>query len=386
MNRLVQLREKETRRVVGLMSGTSADGVDAALVEISGSGLASRCRPVGFRTTAYPPDVRRRLLALPKAEAKEICEMNFILGGLFARAVRELLAPLGAGPGDVDLIGSHGHTAWHCDPSQGGVASTLQIGEAAVLAEATGAVVVSDFRTRDVAAGGSGAPLVPYADFLLFRKEGAVRALQNIGGIANVTVVPDRLEGVFAFDSGPGNMVMDEVARAATAGKEQFDPSGRIAATGGVDDRLLRELLEHPYLRLAPPKSTGRELFGRPFAEVLVRDFGPDRLPDLLATVTRFTARSIQMAYERYVFPRTGIDEVWVSGGGAANETLMASIRELLDPIPVRILDEVSPIPGAGKEAVAFAILANEAIHESPANIPAATGAARPVVLGKILI
>ena len=381
MSRLSRLPDKDPKVVVGLMSGTSVDGVDAALVEIAGRGLSTRVRLIRHGTFPYPGEIRERILRLFDGEVRDACEMNFVLGDEFARAAMGILRE-----GETaDLVGSHGQTIYHTDPSQPGRASTLQIGEASIIAEATGAVVVSDFRSRDISAGGTGAPLVPYADFLLFRQEGVVRGLQNIGGIANVTVVPDTLEGVFAFDTGPGNMVMDEVARAATSGRERFDPSGSLAAAGKVDDALLGDLLGHPFLGLDPPKSTGREVFGKAFADELIRDCDEGRLGDLLATVTRFTARSIHLAYERFVFPRTRIDEVWTSGGGVLNETLMSALRDLFAPLPVRNLDDVSPIPASAKEAVAFAVLANEAVHGCPANLPRVTGASWPVVLGKIV-
>ncbi|MCZ6603398.1 MAG: anhydro-N-acetylmuramic acid kinase, partial [Planctomycetota bacterium] len=330
-----------------------------------------------------PQDIRDRVLNLPSANAREICEMNFILGRHFAEAACALLE---ADSPRIDLIGSHGQTVCHIDPREDATPSTLQIGEGSVIAEATGAIVICDFRTRDVAAGGSGAPLVPYADYLLFREEGRVRALQNIGGIANLTVVPDRADGVFAFDTGPGNMVIDHVARTFSGGNQQYDPGGELAGRGQADGRLLGELLDHPYLRLSPPKSTGREDFGAEFADEVIRRHESRRPEDILATATMLTAASIHQAYERFVFPRTRIDEVLVSGGGVFNHTLMRALGERFDPIPVRNLGEVSEIAPESKEAVAFAILANEAIHGHAAGLPAVTGASRPVVLGKLVV
>jgi anhydro-N-acetylmuramic acid kinase len=297
--------------------------------------------------------------------------MNFVLGEAFGRAARTM--------GEMDLVGSHGQTVHHIDPASGGTPSTLQVGEASLIAEATGAVVVSDFRTRDMAAGGAGAPLIPHVDHLLFRQAGRVRALLNLGGIANVTILPEDREGVLAFDTGPGNMIIDAVTGILTDGEETVDRGGRIARGGAVDDHLLRDLLDHPFLHRPPPKSTGREVFGRAFVDDILRRREPDA--DLLRTVTELTAASVADAIRRYE-----VDEVIASGGGTHNETLMTSLRRRLDPIPLRRLEEVSEIPGDAKEAVAFAVLANEAIHGHPANVPAATGARGPVILGKITV
>jgi anhydro-N-acetylmuramic acid kinase len=262
-------------------------------------------------------------------------------------------------------------------------ASTLQLGEAAIVAARTGAVTVSDFRVADMAVGGEGAPLVPYADWVLFRKPGKRRALQNIGGIANVTVVGERLDDVYAFDSGPGNMVIDALAARLTGGEETCDRDGIFSARGRVLPDLLARLVdEDDFLRRPPPKSTGRERYGRAFAERLVATAPGARPEDLLATAVAFTAESIALAYRTFVLPRTTVDEVLVSGGGAHNPTLMAALASRLAPLPVHVFSD-GGIPAAAKEAVAFALLAVEAVHATPANVPAATGARRPAVLGK---
>jgi anhydro-N-acetylmuramic acid kinase len=279
---------------------------------------------------------------------------------------------------------------YHIDRSQGGVPSTLQLGEASVIAERTGALVVSDFRTRDVAAGGAGAPLVPYVDFCLFARPGESRALQNIGGIANVTVVPgpDEPDRVLAFDTGPGNMVIDEVCRELREDEAAFDEDGKFSALGEVDRELLARLLAHPYLDLAPPKTTGREVFGVEYSRQLIDEYDAYKLIDLLATAARFTAESIVRAYRRWVMPRCRLTEMIVSGGGARNATVLRALRELLkeDGVPVRTFDELEGVgfPGKAKEAVAFAVLANETVQGHTSNLPAATGARRPVILGKI--
>lgn len=385
MKRLIDLYEKRKRRVVGLMSGTSVDGIDAALVEIEGAGAGAGVELLAFRTYPFQPETRERILrALASASAREVCELNFLLGEAFAAAVLKVIQEAGLEPRDVDLIGSHGQTVYHIPKAMAGVNSTLQIGDGAVIAERTGLPVVCDFRTRDIAAGGDGAPLVPYADFVLFNRSGRVRALQNIGGIANVTVLPGTVEEVFAFDTGPGNMIIDHVARAAAADEEAYDEGGELSALGVADEALLERLLDHEYLRLSPPKSTGREMFGQAYSQALVDAYDPLRLLDLLATVVCFTADSIARAYRDFIFPRYKVDEVIVSGGGVHNATLLSRLRAALAPVPVRSLEDLG-LSSDAKEAVAFAILANETIAGNPSNVPGATGALRPVVLGKIV-
>ncbi len=385
MRRLIELHSKTRRRIVGLMSGTSADGIDAALVEIEGSGADSVVEVLKFATYPFAADTRERIhRAFGGAGAKELCELNFLLGEAFAAAVLKIIQEAKLHPADVDLVGSHGQTVYHIPKALDGVNSTLQLGEGAVIAERTGLPVVCDFRPRDIAAGGDGAPLVPYADFVLFNEPGKVRALQNIGGIANVTVLPGDVEEIFAFDTGPGNMIVDEVARAAAADDTAFDEDGKLSALGVVDEALLAKLMEHEYLALSPPKTTGREMFGRDFSRKLVEAYDPLRLLDLLATVVRFTAASIARAYKDFIFPRFEVDQVIVSGGGVHNETLLRSLRELVAPVPVVTLESLG-LSSDAKEAVAFAILANETIAGNPANVPGATGALRPVVLGKIV-
>lgn len=383
MKRLLALARKRTKLVVGLLSGTSADGVDAALVRVRGHGLDTRVEPLAFVTVPYSEPVREAVLALPRGRVGDLCRMNFVLGERFAEAALRVLDAAGVSPRALDLVGSHGQTVYHVPRSPGDVASTLQIGEADVIAERLGVPVVSDFRTRDIAVGGEGAPLAAYLDFLLFRRPGAARALLNLGGIANVTLVTDAPEEVVAFDTGPANMPLDECVRVLTRGKESFDRDGRMAARGRVDENLLAKLLEHPYLAKRPPKTTGRETFGREFVLPLLRAKGTNRGVDVLATLTAFVARSVHDAFREFVFPRVRPSEVVVSGGGVHNLTLLAHLRRLFGRIPVVPLDEAG-IDADSKEAVLFAVLANETIHGIPDNLPAATGARWPVVLGKI--
>jgi anhydro-N-acetylmuramic acid kinase len=380
LQRLYDLRSRPRRRVIGLLSGTSADGTDAALCEIEGAGEDTRLVSTTFVTTPFERELRERIFGLGRADATELCDVDVLLGEAFAQAALEVCVAAGVSIEDVDLIGSHGQTAVHHPRSGGHVGATLQIGEAAVIAERTGRPVVSDFRVRDVAAGGEGAPLVPLVDHLLFHKPGVRRALQNVGGIANVTLVSEHLLDLVAFDNAPGNMPLDAVARAASGGAEAFDAGGHRAARGHIDAALLAELHAHPYLTQPPPKSTGRETFGKDFIYPLLSRFG-GRLDDLLATLTRFVAEAIARSY-RELLPAPP-DEVYVSGGGALNPTLMRHLEGLLAPLPVSTLASLGVDPEA-KEAIAFAVLANETVFGHPGNIPSVTGARGPRVLGKI--
>jgi anhydro-N-acetylmuramic acid kinase len=378
--RLLAARDRPGRLVIGLLSGTSADGTDAALCAIDGSDETTRLTVRAFVSTPFDRPLRERIFRLSQADASELCDLDVLLGEAFAAAARAVCEAGGARLEEVDLIGSHGQTAVHHPRSAGRLGATLQIGEAAVIAERTGCPVVSDFRVRDVAAGGEGAPLVPLVDHLLFRAPGRRRALQNIGGIANVTLVGERIADIVAFDNGPGNMPIDAVARAASGGLEAFDRDGVRGARGAIDAALLTELHRHPYLALPPPKTTGREDFGKDFVYPLLGRY-EGRLDDLLATLTRFTAETIARSY-REVLPVVP-DEVYVSGGGALNPTLMRHLVELLAPIPVSSTSVLGVDPEA-KEAIAFAVLANQTLFGAAGNVPAVTGASGPRVLGKI--
>lgn len=372
----------DKRLVVGLMSGTSADGVDAALVEIEGNHLDTKVKLLAFDTFPYPADVAGEVRNLQGGTTRQVCEMNFRLGELFAEAALGVIRAAGAERSDIQLIGSHGQTVYHMPDATR--RSTLQIAEPCVIAERTGVPTVADFRVRDVAAGGHGAPLIPYVDFLLFREPGRMRALQNIGGIANVTVVAPAIGDVFGFDTGPGNSLIDEFVRAMTGSARHFDEDGRLAREGRVEEEILLDLLSHPYFSLAPPKTTGPEVFGKELVRKLFTATPVDHHADMLATLTALTAHSIKAGYDRFVFPKTGVDEIILSGGGCRNEFLVESIQNLFDPVPVRMSDEFG-VPADAKEAIGFAVLANETISGNPSNVPAATGAAHPAVLGKII-
>ncbi len=366
---------------VGLMSGTSLDGVSAAAVRIeqTESG-ALRADLLAFVGTTYTPEQRDRLSrALVDGTAQDYCRLAFDLGGWLSDAAMMVIGEAGVAKSDIRAIGSHGQTIWHEAPH-----STWQLGEAAVIAERTGVDVVSDFRVRDVAAGGQGAPLVPIADALLF--SGAEwRALQNIGGIGNVTIVPPngQLDGVRAFDTGPGVAVIDATVRALTS--EAFDEGGALAARGAPLSAVVDELLGHPYFSAPPPKSTGRELFDATYVARLIarcRSARPDcTAEDVVATATSLTARSIGDAYRRFM-PEP-VSEMLVSGGGAKNPTLVTMVEQAIAPIAVRAFADRF-FDGEAKEAVAFALLAYLYVEGETANVPRATGARGPRLLGKL--
>ena len=397
MKRLIEVFDKPSRTVLGLMSGTSHDGIDAAIVRISGrwSVVGGRQKNEAVKllyhnTYPYDAEVKKRIGKAFNGTTEDICRLNFELGEAFADAALNCIKEAGLKSKDIDIIASHGQTIYHIPPLEGEKGSTLQIGEASVIAERTGILTVSDFRSRDMAVGGHGAPLVPLADHILFHEKGKGTVVQNIGGIANLTVVTERLEDVIAFDSGPGNSLIDEAVKELTGEKETFDKDGRMASKGKVDKALLEELINHPYLKASPPKSTGRELFGREMAILLVEaSRKKKRKPeDLIATLTRFTAESIYDAYKRFVFPKYNVDQIVLTGGGSKNPVMVGYLRKLFMKVgkahpTVELIDDLG-IPSSAKEALSFAILGNETISGNPANLPKATGAKKAVVLGKI--
>lgn len=393
---LDRIREKPVRRVVGMMSGTSVDGVDAALVEIGGKETAPGVKLLAFRNTPFPKEVREGIFTLFKPETATVDKvgaMNFLLGRIYAQAALEVIRAAGLTPGEVDLIGSHGQTIWHApveEPYWGRpVRYTVQIGEGAVIAQETGITTVSDFRVADMAAGGQGAPLVPFSEYLLYRREEECILLQNIGGIGNMTVMPAaaRPEEVYAFDTGPGNMIIDAVISHLTGGKESYDAGGAMAARGKVNGELLARLQKEPYYALPLPKTTGRELFGTQYTAGILawaKEHGVSG-EDLLATVTDLTAWSIEDAYRRYVLPKHRAVELVVGGGGGYNKTLLAFLSARFAPlgILVRTQEDLGWNSDA-KEAVAFALMADCCVRERPNTLPSVTGAKRPVVMGKI--
>jgi anhydro-N-acetylmuramic acid kinase len=380
---------KNKMRVAGLMSGTSVDGVDVAIVDIT----RQKVDLLAFDVFPYTSTLRREILRLcnPKsAQLDNICHYNFVLGEIFANAIIKLCRKSGISLSSINLVGSHGQTIYH-NPrgkrfNRTAIRSTLQIGEPSVVAHRTGITTVADFRPRDIAARGEGAPLVPYADYVLFGRNRVSRAVQNIGGIANVTFLPSRCKqnDIIAFDTGPGNVVIDSIIRLISGGKKHFDPGGKMAAQGIVDKRLLNEMLRHPFLRRRPPKSTGREEFGSFFADRVYQNAAQKGLSDfcLVATVTAFTANSIARAYHQFL--PTMPDEVILCGGGSHNDTLVEMLRSELPNVKMLSTEDFR-ISVDAKEAVSFAILAWASIKGLTNNVPGATGADRPVVLGKII-
>jgi anhydro-N-acetylmuramic acid kinase len=375
-------------KVVGLMSGTSMDGIDAALLDIEGASPSDFAwKLIGLEAAPYSDDRKRQLReAVDHGTTETLCRIHADLGEWLAEAVHLVCRAHGVDPKQLDAIGSHGHTVWHSPPGARRGA-TLQLGDPATIAERTGAPVVSDFRTADVAAGGQGAPLVPWPDRLLFSLPAKSRALQNLGGIGNVTWLPPKgsSEPLLAFDTGPGNVLLDAAAEAATDGRLAFDAEGALAARGTVDPELLGSLLGDPFFRQPPPRSTGRELFGPPLVRALAEQRGlergrEDRWCDLLATLTAFTAKSLGDAYRSWVIPK-GVDEVVLSGGGARNPTLARAIARELAPISVHGPEALGLDPSA-REPAAFAVLAWAHVMRVPANAPEATGASGPRVLG----
>ena len=385
-----------SRLVLGLMSGTSVDGIDVALVRIAPSiaDNAAHARLENFATVPFPAAVRAEVLRVAEGTSvstADISQLNFRLGQLFAEAALRACGKFRVPLRRISLIGSHGQTVFHQGrPSRflgAKVASTLQIGEPAVIATLTGVTTVGDFRPADMAVGGQGAPLVPFGDYLLYRDARRGRAVLNIGGIANVTIIPKAAppSSVLAFDTGPGNMVIDALVRHFTHGRHGFDADARMAARGRALPALLDALFAEKYFCQPPPKSAGREQYGQPYVENILAWGRRHRArpEDLVRTATVFTALSISAALHRWVLPRTPIAQLIVSGGGARNPLLLAQLSAALGGIEVTTTEALG-LPGDAKEAFIFAVLADETLHGRPANLPSATGASRPAILGKI--
>jgi anhydro-N-acetylmuramic acid kinase len=376
--------------VAGVMSGTSADGIDVALASITGRGFNLRLKLLGHTHTAYPAPVRAAVLEAMNAErisVAELSRLNFLLGELYADAVRN--AQTAAKIGKLDLVGCHGQTIYHQgEPGRylgKSIASTWQTGEGSVIAGRLGVPVVSDFRPADMAAGGKGAPLVPFLDYALFRDARRGRIVQNIGGIANLSAIPAgaKPESVMAFDTGPGNMLMDQLVQKLFS--KAYDRNGAIAARGQVLEPVIARMLRAPYFGQKPPKTAGREEYGRQYAQAFFKLCGRAAQPDVIATATALTARSISQAITRFVLPRGQFHDYIVSGGGTQNRTLMRMLSDEMSALGLKVKHTDNfGIPSQAKEAVAFAILAYQTWHRRPGNIPSATGAKRPAVLGKI--
>jgi anhydro-N-acetylmuramic acid kinase len=388
-------KRKNSMLVLGMMSGTSADGIDVALARISGSPPKLSAKLEGHHHVAFPTAVREAILRLANGSpttTAEISQLDFLLGEEFARAAISACKSWRVPLRRVSLIGSHGQTIYH----QGApspflnhprLPSTLQIGEPSVIAERTGITTIADFRPADMAAGGQGAPLVPFVDYLLYRHPSRTRVALNIGGISNVTVIPAHAKpkDVFAFDTGPGNMIVDALVEQFTRGHSHYDKDSQMALRGRLLPKLLTALMENPYLRQQPPKTAGREQFGQSCAKKILswakqRRAKPE---DVVRTATIFTSLSIANAFHQFILPRTSVDEVIVSGGGARNPLMMVYLAAILG-LPVIFSGELG-VKSEAKEALAFAVLAYESYHRRANNLPSATGAKHPAILGKLV-
>jgi anhydro-N-acetylmuramic acid kinase len=393
----MRVATKSSRRVIGLMSGTSLDAIDAAMVRITGHGTEAKVKLEHFASYPFPPKIRsavRDLFDPRRARVDQICRYDFIIGELFAAAVNKMLEDTGVDRDKVDLVAVAGQTIWH-DPEPVIVnadvdwisapietRSTFAIGQSAVIAERTGIITIGDLRVRDVAAGGQGAPLVPYFDWALLRHKTRGRCVQNIGGIGNVTWLPPggTWSDVIAFDTGPGNMIIDELASIATNGRQIIDVDGVLAASGKVLPDLLEQWMSDPYFSREPPKTTGREHFGAQFAHRIVSETRDVDIHDLIATATALTVESIARAYRDFLEPRGVIHEVLIAGGGGQNPTLMRMLRARMPDYKVHKYKA-----SEAKEAMAMAMIANDSVAGLTTNVEGATGG-KPTVLGKICL
>lgn len=374
---------------IGLMSGTSLDGIDASLVNIEGYGKHTRVKVIESISLPYDDSIKQELLSSMNKETsnvEQICSLNFKMSYVFASAVKQVCTKAQISIKELDLIGSHGQTLQHIPKARFPLFnSTLQIGDPSVIAYETNTMVISNFRTMDMAAGGEGAPLIPYIDWLLFKDSKKGRVLQNIGGIGNCTVIEKnaQLEDIFAFDTGPGNMIIDELCRILF--NFPYDEGGKIASKGKVHTDIVLKWMNHEYFSLNPPKSTGREEFGKVFTKKVMSFCSHLPAEDLIATATYFTAYSIVDAYKKFIFPKSKVDDIILSGGGGNNKTLLKMIKRLLPKKRIFMTDQLG-ITTDEKEAVGFAVLANETIHQQKANVPNATGAEEPIILGQITL
>lgn len=395
MRTIQQIQQKDEKLSIGLISGTSLDGVDTALVRIKKSGLETKVKLIHFITFPYPEGLKAKLLEISNpsnGSVDEICRYNVVLGEIFADAIKALLNKAGVNADEVDFIGSHGQTVHHLPKPEKvfdyTITSTLQLGEPSVIAKRAGILTVADFRPADMALGGQGAPLVPYLDFTLFRSLEKSRALLNIGGIANFTILKNgcSLSDVIAFDTGPGNMLIDFLMNELFL--SPFDENGEIASSGRISAQLLDLTLKHPYFKKQPPKSTGREEFGSEFCEFFLAE--SERLnltkEDCITTASELTVRSILAALKNFgSSSEIVLDEIIVSGGGTENLYIMEGLAAASGGVPVKPTDKYG-IPSAAKEAILFALLANETICGNPGNVPSVTGANAPTILGKICL
>ncbi|MCI6811466.1 MAG: anhydro-N-acetylmuramic acid kinase AnmK [Lachnospiraceae bacterium] len=372
---------------VGLMSGTSLDGVDAVLCEVEGLAENTKVRQIAFETYDMSDDLKEKIKCCCADEGVTtslICSLNFELGELFANAAKSICDKAGVDSENLGFIASHGQTIYHIPkPYDNYVASTLQIGESTVIAQRCKCPVISNFREMDMACGGEGAPLVPFSEYIFYRNAHHAVALQNIGGIGNVTVLPKNcsIDKVYAFDTGPGNMMIDEAMNVLY--QKKYDENGATAMQGKLIQKLADELKNHPYINVVPPKTTGREMFGAPMTRKILEKYQHEKSEDLIYTLTWYTAYTIAQNYEKYVLPKDKVGEVILGGGGAHNKTLITILQEIMPEIKV-CLQEDKGYSSDAKEAVAFVILGNETLHRRFSNVPSATGAREKAILGKI--
>lgn len=382
----------EERLAIGLMSGTSCDGISAALIRTSGCKLARKVNLLAHVVVPFTPEMRDRIMRLyppNQFTAEEFCRVRVMLGQVFADAALKVMQKASVDSRQVKVIGAQCTTLYHDPPgpANNGLGGQVEIAEAAIIAERTGIPVVADLRPSDMAAGGHGAPLSAYVDYVFFHHARLSRAIQNIGGIANVTVIPAgaTMNEICAFDTGPGNMLIDAAVRSLTKGAMHYDVDGCIAAQGQVNEQLLSWLMSHPYLVVPPPKTTGRDTFGDAyFAEVTERAEGLHlSKEDFVRTLTAFTVEAIAWAYEQFVYPICRLDEAILTGGGVHNPVLVHLLTERLAPVKVKTHEDFG-LSSDAREAITWAILADETLLGNPANVPNASGARHPVILGKI--
>lgn len=372
---------------VGLMSGTSLDGIDAVLCEITGKGENTKVKELAFETYPLPKEIQRKVEACAADEAVKLStltSLNFELGHLFGEAVLDLCKKSALDLEELDFVASHGQTLYHQpNEDENHLSSTLQMGESAVIAAHCDCPVISDFRVMDMAVGGQGAPLVPYSEKIIYQEDNKTIALQNIGGIGNMTVLPAKSESkeMMAFDTGPGNMMIDSAMKQLF--NKSYDESGQIAQMGQEIPALKKELKAHPYLSKALPKTTGREDFGNHQTEKMIKKYNEEKPEDIIATLTWFTAYSIAYHYQHVIKSKYSLDEIIVGGGGSHNKTLLKMIADLMPDLSVLTQEDLGYSSDA-KEAIAFVIMGNETLHQKSSNLPAATHAKRDTVLGKI--
>ncbi|MBK7104335.1 MAG: anhydro-N-acetylmuramic acid kinase [Ignavibacteriae bacterium] len=394
MQKLFEVSKKEKKYVVGIMSGTSLDGVDVALVEVEGNSIFTKINLIGFLEYPFPIGLKDKLLKNSIKESsnvEDISQLNFLIPNIYFKAIQSLCNNINFPISKIDLIGTHGQTIQHLPQKQNyfgyNISSTFQIGDPAVLAKISGIVTIGDFRTGDMALGGEGAPLIPYFDFILFHSKQKNRALLNIGGISNFTILNKEkgLEDVLAYDVGPGNMLIDTLTKKLF--NLEFDKDGEIAKSGKLNNKLFKALkLNDNFIERKPPKSTGREYYGENFLSILFNEFEDVKSEDWLHTITKFTSYGIYRNYQKFIEEETKIDELIISGGGAKNKFLYEClINDFGEKVEIKIIDDIG-ISSDAKEAVCFAILANETISGNPTNIPRTTGASRPTILGKICL